>query len=154
MRAALDLAIPLIQRWEGLHRRTPAGIAPYLCPANIWTIGWGATHYADGRPVQPGDPALTVAECEALLQATAPSYLAEALRASPVLAAHPRRLAAITSFVFNLGGGRYRASTLRRRVNAEDWPGAVEQLLRWDRAGGKRLRGLTLRRQAEAELLS
>ena len=154
MRAALDLAIPLIQRWEGLHRRTPAGIAPYLCPAGVWTIGWGATHYADGRPVTAADSALSVAECEALLKATAPAYLAEALRASPALAAHPRRLAAITSFVFNLGAGRYRASTLRRRVNAQDWPEAVCELLRWDRAGGQRLRGLTLRRQAEAELLA
>lgn len=63
-------------------------------------------------------------------------------------------LAAITSFLFNLGAPRYRASTLRRRVDAEDWPEACAELLKWTRGGGRILPGLVKRRSAEAELLA
>jgi lysozyme len=63
------------------------------------------------------------------------------------------RLAAISSFIYNLGAGAYRGSTLRKRINASDWEGAKEQIIKWNKAGGKVLRGLTKRREAEAALL-
>lgn len=145
---ALTLAVPLIQRFEGCHRKRPDGlIEPYICPAGLPTQGWGI--------VVPSInvPPITQQMANAVLAREVPRYMADALKASPILAAHPRRLAAITSFVFNLGAGRYRASTLRRRVNAQDWPGAREELMKWTRGGGRVLPGLVKRRQAEAELL-
>ena len=66
----------------------------------------------------------------------------------------PRRLAAITSFTYNCGFGRYRISTLKKRVDAGDWSGAKEEIVKWNKAAGRVLAGLTRRRQAEAVLLS
>ena len=65
----------------------------------------------------------------------------------------PERLAAISDLAFNIGLGALRSSTLRRKVNAGDWDGAKRELMRWTRGGGRVLRGLVLRRQAEAALL-
>lgn len=66
----------------------------------------------------------------------------------------PRRLAAITSFTYNCGFGRYRISTLKKRVDAGDWSGAKEEIVKWNMAAGRVMRGLTRRRQAEAAFLS
>lgn len=145
---AVELATPLIQRFEGCHTRLPGGlIGPYICPAGYPTQGWGIV--VPSMQVPP----ISQAQADAVLRREIPRYMADALRASPGLAAHPRRLAAITSFVFNLGAGRYRASTLRRRVDESNWDGAVQELMRWTRGGGRVLPGLVKRRQAEAELL-
>ena len=143
------MATALVQRFEGCHRRLPDGrIAPYICPAGYPTQGWGI--------VVPSMDVPPIAQemADAILMRELPRYLTDALRASPVLAKHPRRLAAITPFVFNLGAARYRASTLRKRVDAEDWAGACEEILKWNRGGGRVLPGLVKRRQAEAELLA
>ena len=75
------------------------------------------------------------------------------LKASPGLLARPRALGALTDFAYNLGVGRYRGSTLRRRVDAGDWDGAREELAKWTRGGGRVLPGLVRRRQAEAVLM-
>lgn len=90
---------------------------------------------------------------EWLLSELQNNYLAGVLKASPGLLAYPRVLGALTDFAYNLGVARYRGSTLRKRVDAQDWEGAIEQLLLWDKAGGRKLPGLTRRRQAEAVLM-
>jgi lysozyme len=144
----------VVRKFEGLHRRTPAGVVPYLCPAGVWTIGYGSTHYADGRAVRRDDPPMSEQDCEDLLMTTLPKYMAQAVAASPVLSRHPRRWAAIGSFIFNLGGGRYRSSTLRKCINAEDWQAACEQIMRWTRGGGRVLPGLVARRRVEAAMLT
>jgi lysozyme len=64
-----------------------------------------------------------------------------------------RRLNAIVDFTYNLGVGRLQTSTLKRKINEQDWVGAKEELLKWSKAGGKVLPGLLIRRQAEALLL-
>lgn len=60
--------------------------------------------------------------------------------------------AAYLSLVYNIGNGAFDRSTLLRKLNAGDRVGACMELLRWDKAGGKVLRGLTLRRQDENKL--
>jgi lysozyme len=65
----------------------------------------------------------------------------------------PGRIAALTSFAYNLGANALKNSTLRRKVNAGAWEEVPGQFLRWNRAAGKPLRGLTLRREAEASLI-
>jgi lysozyme len=65
------------------------------------------------------------------------------------LADKEHKLGAIISFTYNLGAGRLRGSTLRKRINEERWEEAANQLLLWNLASGKVSRGLRLRREAE-----
>lgn len=145
---AIELCAPLIKWFEGCHKKRSDGlIYPYACPAGLPTQGWG---------VVVGDltaPPITQEQADAWFLRILPDYLSAALQASPGLIAHPHALAAMTSFVFNLGPGRYRASTLRRRINAGDWAGAEVELLKWTRGGGRVLPGLVKRRAAEAAML-
>lgn len=77
------------------------------------------------------------------------------LRCYQVLAAEPEgRLSAIVDFTFNLGTGRLRTSTLRRRIKQRDWVAAAQELRRRVYGGGKVLPGLRSRRDSEALLLS
>lgn len=144
---ATALAVEIIKAFEGCSRRRPDGlIEAYICPAGYPTQGWGIV--VPSLAVPP----ITQAMADAVLMREVPRYMADALKASPVLAQHPMKLAAITSFVFNLGAPRYRASTLRRRVDAQEWALAADELLRWTRGGGRVLRGLVARRGAERAL--
>jgi lysozyme len=118
------------------------------------TIGWGSTFYLDGRRVTLEDPPISRAQADELLEMSIRTiYLPGVLRLCPGLVAHPRALNSSVDFVYNLGIGRLQTSTLRRELNAEDWDGAREQLMRWVRGGGRVLPGLVRRRQAEAALL-
>lgn len=132
----------LIRRFEGLS------LKPYRCPADIPTIGYGHTA---GVTLQT--PPITPAQAEVYMVADAAVAVRAALKLSPILAKHPERLCAIADFIFNLGEGRYKASTLRRCVDREDWEGAKEQIQKWVWGGGRKLPGLVLRRAAEAQLM-
>lgn len=144
----------IAEPFEGLARLGKDGLVyPYLCPANVATIGRGNTQYLDGRRVTMEDPPLSVDAADRLFEMSLGPYLYGALKASPILAKYPRAWGAIADFCFNCGVPRYRASTLRRRVDAENWDDARVEILKWNRAGGRVLRGLTLRRQAEARML-
>lgn len=94
-------------------------------------------------------PPITKEEADERLLKALPRYVLGALRLSPVLAEHPLKLAAVSSFVFNLGEGRYAASTLRRLINTEQWDAAAEQFDKWVWGGGRVLPGLVKRRAAE-----
>jgi lysozyme len=146
---ALAIAAALCRTFEGYLA------APYLCPAGVPTIGYGATYYEDGTRVQLLDPPITKARAEQLLLwHLEKRYLPQVLAACPSLIHEtPERLAAIIDFTFNLGAGNLRASTLRKRINAGAWGDVPNQLMRWNKAGGVVLRGLTRRRQAEANLV-
>lgn len=140
-------AILLIKRFEGCI------LSPYLCPAGVPTIGYGSTRYEDGTPVSLMDSPITKERADELLRHEANQCARNVLRYSKTLAVDQRAFAAIIDFAFNLGSGAYRGSTLRKRIDAGDREGARKQIVRWNKAGGKVLRGLTLRRQAEAALL-
>lgn len=146
---ALEIAAALCRRFEGFAAR------PYLCPAGVPTIGYGATHYLDGRRVTLTDPPITKEGAERLLlRQIERIYLPAVLRQCPALASEsPERLAALIDWTFNLGEGNLRASTLRRKVNAEAWDDVPREILKWNRGGGVVLRGLVLRREAEAALI-
>lgn len=144
-------AVELAKRFEGLHKvpkNDPLRRAhPYICPAGFWTLGYG-------HLCKPDHPPISEADAEVYLAQDLMTALAATLRYCPVLATESEsRMAAIVDFTFNLGAGRLQTSTLRRRVNMLDWPGAVQELSRWVHGGGKVLPGLVVRRQAEAVLL-
>ena len=148
MSGTLDIAAALCREFEGFRA------APYLCPAGVATVGYGATYYADGRRVSLGDGPLSEPEARALLLAELHhTYLPGVLRHCPNLANKPGPLNAVVDFAYNLGVGRLQTSTLRRKLLAEDWAGARQQLMLWTRGGGRVLAGLVKRRAAERALL-
>ena len=133
----------LIRRFEGCR------LVPYLCPAGVWTCGWGST----GPDVFPGR-AWTQEYADQRMLADAQKFALGTLAACPILATEPAtRQCAIADFSYNLGLGKLRGSTLRKRANAGDWRGVKGELAKWVRGGGRVLPGLVLRRAAEAALI-
>lgn len=144
---AVQITAALCRRFEGLYLR------PYLCPAGVPTIGYGATFYEDGTKVSLRDKPISKARAEALLLwHLRHGFLPGVIRMCTG-ADTPERLAALLDFAFNLGLGNLKASTLRKRVNQGDWLDAQVQIMKWNKAGGKILKGLTRRREAEKQLL-
>lgn len=148
MEKALEIAVELCKRFEGFSSK------PYMCPANYPTIGYGTVYRPDGKKVTMQDEPISkeLAE-EWLISELKHNYMAGVLKASPHLINYPEKLGAMADFAYNLGVARYRSSTLKRRVNEEDWNSAKLELKKWTRGGGKVLRGLVIRRDAEAEFL-
>ena len=145
---ALETAAELCKRFEGFSSTV------YICPAGYPTQGYGTVYKPDGTKVSMGDPPITrELAAEWLMRELQFNYMAGVLKASPHLIAYPRALAALSDFAYNLGVPRYRASTLRRRIDEKDWIGAIEELKKWVRGGGRILPGLVKRRSAEAALL-
>ncbi|NIF45994.1 lysozyme [Burkholderia sp. Tr-862] len=133
--------IALIKQFEGLR------LARYLDAVGKPTIGYGHLILPNERFTRP----LTSAEAEALLRRDlrgAELNLRKLLHV-PVT---QQQFDALMSFVFNLGAGRLRSSTLLRYLNAGTSARAADQFLVWNKAGGKPLAGLTKRRQAERAL--
>ncbi|WP_454752057.1 lysozyme [Cupriavidus necator] len=144
---AIEVAAALARRFEGLYLR------PYLDPVGVPTIGYGATYYPDGRRVTMNDAPITREQAEELLLWMVRTvYLPAVLKLCPRIDT-PERLAALIDWTFNLGAGNLRASTLRKRVNASRWGDVPAEIRKWNRGGGRVLRGLVLRREAEAALI-
>jgi lysozyme len=134
----LSLAgVGFIQSWEGTEE------VAYLDSVGVPTICTGST-----RNVFIGQRA-SLADCEQrLLEDT--SYAGKAVQRCVQARLTQGQYDALVSLSFNIGGGATCTSTLVRKLNQGDCRGAAEQFLRWDHAGGKRLRGLTNRRAAES----
>ena len=145
----LELAASLCRQFEGFRSK------PYLCPAGVPTIGYGSTYYSDGRKVTLNDALISQEDASALLMHELEhTYLPGVLRNCPILATDEKKCNAIVDFVYNLGIGRLQTSTLKRKINSQEWEAAKEQLMLWTKGGGKVLPGLLKRRQAECSLLN
>jgi lysozyme len=144
----LDIAAALCKQFEGYKGK------PYLCPAGVATIGYGSTYYTDGRKVALTDAPMSEPDATLLLlQELHHTYLPAVLRHCPVLLTDEKKCNAIVDFAYNLGTGRLQTSTLKRKINAQDWEGAKVQLMLWTKGGGRVLPGLVKRRAAECRLL-
>ena len=134
---ATDKCVQLIKRFEGLYLKA------YVCPAGVLTIGYGHT-----RGVKPG---------EEINELQAEIYLKEDVEACEIqlnyltLPINQHQFDALCSFIFNLGIGNFMQSTLLKKLKAGDKT-AADEILRWDKSGGKVLPGLTARRKAEYDL--
>ena len=146
IKEVISIAEPLIKRFEGWRSK------PYLCSANVPTIGWGSTMYENGDKVTLDDPEITKERGQELFELDAERFLLQVYKACPVLTKHDNKAAAILSWTYNLGPARLRSSTMRTRINQERWVEAAQELKRWNLAAGKVTRGLILRREAEASL--
>lgn len=134
----------LIKRFEGCK------LMPYICPAGVWTCGWGSTGYN----VIPGQK-WTQEYADKRLEDDAIKFAIKTLSLCPVLVNESdKKLSAISDFTYNLGSGRLKASTLRKKINSREWESAARELRKWVYGGGRKLPGLILRREAEIKLLS
>ena len=142
--AVLAAAAAFVGPWEG--ERTETYLDRIASPP-VWTVCYGET-----RGVKPGDR-YTSAECSKMLMAALGEYRDQLTRCVPALPQQPQGVqVALTSWTYNVGAGAACSSTLARLANAGDWRAACNQLPRWNKAGGKVVRGLTNRRAAEQKL--
>ncbi len=141
------LAAALCKRFEGFRSK------PYLCPAGVATIGYGSTVYPGGDHVTLLDPPISKVQAqEMLVYWLDKKCLPDVIRLCPSID-DESNLAAILDFVYNLGSGALKSSTLRKKINANDWAAVPAELRKWVNGGGRKLNGLVLRREAEILLL-
>jgi len=136
--------LSIIRQAEGLRLRA------YLCPARVWTIGYGTTAYPDNRKVQRGDKCTEQQAADYLANDVKGFERAVAAMVTVPLTAN--QFSALVSFAYNVGGGALSKSTLLRLLNAGDYAAAANQFRRWNLAAGKELPGLVKRRAAERAL--
>jgi lysozyme len=144
--------IDLIKQFEGLHKIQPDGmISSYRCPAGKWTIGWGSC-----KGVRSGMK-ITKDEAELRLREDIREH-ADIVKQYVTVPLTQGQFDSLVSFVFNLGGGNFRSSTLLKKLNKGLYDDVPEQIMRWNKAriDGKLtpLKGLTRRRAAEAAIFS
>jgi len=151
---AIDIATEtLIKPFEGYALKLSDGsCGAYPDPGTggaPWTIGFGST----GPDIVRGT-IWSRQQAEESLNSHVLYFTSGVLQLSPNLVnTLPRRLAAIISFAYNCGLRNYRISTLRKRINEGNWEGAANEIVKWNKANGRVLKGLTRRREAEAALL-
>ena len=158
-----------------MHHFEGCRLKPYLCPATIWTIGYGHVLYQDqirlpvvrppGKtkddlpmirkefPLKPEDNRVwSKEEINELFRADVASFERGVLRLVPGVVGRQGSFDALVSFAFNAGLGNLQRSTIRMRANRGDWEGAAEAFMAWTKGGGKVLPGLVRRREAERSL--
>ena len=136
----------LITKHEGLK------LKPYLCPAKIPTIGYGNTYYTDGKRVTLLDKDITKQQAFDMFKEIANRFAkrVDALVTSNI---NQNQFNALVSFAYNVGTGNFSSSTLLKKVNRNpDDLTIKDEFLKWNKAGGKVLNGLTNRRNEEADL--
>ena len=141
-----DKGYDLIKRFEGYSDR------PYKCPAGISTIGYGNTYYPNGTKVKITDKQITREYANEILAHIADEFSEDVLKLvkSKITV---NQLNALTSFAYNVGVANLAKSTLLKLVNINPNDGNIaKEFLKWNKAGGKVLNGLTNRRIAESAL--
>lgn len=129
----------LIQKYEGLR------LATYVCPGGKLTIGYGHT----GPDVTTGKK-IDEEEANALLVKDVQRF-ERAVNGLVTVPMTQGMFDALISFSFNLGVGSLKSSTLLKKLNAGNLTGAADEFLKWNKAGGKVLAGLSARRESERE---
>ena len=138
--------LDLIKQFEGLS------LTPYVCSGGINTIGYGSTYYPNGQKIKLTDPAITQVVAESFLKHSLSTY-EKAVDSFCRDDISQSQFDALVSFAYNLGTGALQKSTLIKKVNANPKDVTIaDEFMKWNKANGKVLAGLTKRRQAEANL--
>jgi lysozyme len=137
--------VELIKACEGFRSRA------YICPAGVWTIGWGATRDLAGNRVTKETPDIDEEEAEQILARDLVKF-AGAVDRLVTVSIGQRQRAALASFAFNLGAGQLKCSTLLRKINGDEWQDVPKEFMKWVYGGGRILPGLQRRRRMEVEL--
>ena len=136
----------LICMFEGFSAK------PYLCSAKVPTIGYGNTYYLNGKKVTLLDKPITELEAFEMFKTIADKFADKVskLVTTPV---DQNQFNALVSLAYNIGPANFQKSTLLRKVNFnQNDPSIRAEFLKWNKAGGQVLKGLTIRRKAEADL--
>ena len=135
----------LLKRFEGCRLKA------YLCPANVWTIGYGNTFYEDGTKVKEGD-VITQQRADELAKFIVEQF-ADSIRAMIKQPLNENQFSACVSLAYNIGTGGFKKSSVLRKLNANPLDTSIADSFRlWNKGGGKVLRGLVNRREAEIQL--
>lgn len=137
--AMLAIATPFVAGWEGKEND------PYLDIVNTWTVCYGETRNIERRRYSD-------AECTAMLQEGLGDFGEAVADRNPELRNHPNQWAAATSLAYNIGKAGYARSTVAKRFDAGRWRSACDNFLAWKYAGGRVVRGLVNRRNAERKV--
>ncbi len=141
-----EKGLNLIKKFEGFSSK------PYLCPANVPTIGFGSTYYENGMLVTLDDDSVSEQRATEILKFTTDKMYGSFVNKAVKVKLNQNQFDALVSFAYNLGNGNLQQSTLLKKVNSNDFIGASLEFEKWNKAGGKVLSGLTKRRTAEKEL--
>ena len=134
----------MIKEFEGCR------LTAYRCSAGVWTIGYGHTGTVDGKAVASG-MTITAAKATDLLKKDLAKFEA-AVNAYVTAPITQNMFDALVSFAYNCGAGALKGSTLLKKLNAKDYNGAAAEFPKWNKAGGKVLKGLVRRRERERQL--
>ena len=145
-----DKGLDLIKRHEGMRNH------PYLCPANVPTIGYGTTFYPDGTKVTLNDKPITIFEATQMLKTVLAQFESK-MRDLVHKELTQNQWNALISFAYNVGLQNFKSSTLLKRINNDPCDEDIRyQFSRWNKARVNGvltpLKGLTRRRKEEAEL--
>jgi len=161
-----EAGLNLMHKFEGFRNR------PYLCPAHIWSIGFGTVLYqeqiklpmvrVEGKtismirkeyPLRSEDNRVwKKEELETLFKNDLSTFERAVLRLIPGVSGHQGRFDALVCLAYNIGSGNVQRSTIRMKANRGDWEGAASAFRVWTKGGGKVLPGLVKRREAEIAL--
>ena len=155
----------LMHQYEGYRNK------PYLCPAHIWTIGYGHVLYQEQirlpmvrkegytgmirseYPLRAEDNRVwSKDETNKLFEDDVANFERGVLRLAPTVLGRQGAFDACVSFAFNAGLGNFQRSTIRMKTNRQDWEGTAEAFMQWTKGGGRELAGLVKRRKAEKAL--
>jgi len=139
--------LALVKHFEGIHKK------PYICPAGYWTVGVGHLISRNAKLPIEWARSLSPGEIDELLRADLQRFELGVLRMLCPVQPTQSEFDALVSFSFNLGLGCFQRSTVRSAFKRGDKKRAGEVLLRYCRAGGRKLKGLIRRRLAEHVLL-
>jgi lysozyme len=152
-----EAGIQLIKSFEGCQT------TPYRCPAGLWTAGYGHVLYPDQARLKTPERALygirdehnrtfDYDEIDELLEKDLQRFQDGVSRLCPAADDRQSHFDAMVAFSFNVGLGNLQSSTLRMKYNRGEYEAAADEFLKWNKAGGKILAGLTRRRVAERAL--
>lgn len=136
----------LICKFEGLS------LTPYLCPAKIPTIGYGSTYYPNGKKVTLKDKAITKQQAFDMFKIIADEF---AIKVDKLITSKisQNKFNSLVSFAYNCGINNLGISTLLKKVNFNPDDLTIKnEFLKWNKAGGKVVKGLTTRREIESQI--
>ncbi|ENU24168.1 hypothetical protein F993_01484 [Acinetobacter proteolyticus] len=142
--AISQVGINLITSFEDLR------LAAYDDGVGVWTIGYGTTVYPNGIRVKRGDTC-TKAQAVSFFQHDLRRFEAAVNQAVKVVV-NQNQFDALVSLTYNIGEQAFKDSTLLKKLNASDFMSSPDQFPKWNRGGGKVMKGLVRRRAAEREL--